>query len=158
MFPQCELVGVDVSGAMLAKARRNLTGCRVELLKGELDGLNLPPASFDKIICTEVLEHAVDPEGILEQMSRLLKPTGTAVVTFPNDHLVDTLKSMIRRSGLTFLPPLRRISWGGDHYHLHQWSIRGMRELLSRWFLITQERFAPSRLLPIRCCFRCTQR
>jgi 2-polyprenyl-3-methyl-5-hydroxy-6-metoxy-1,4-benzoquinol methylase len=155
MFPQCELTGVDVSGEMLAKARRNLAGCRVELLKGELGGLNLPPASFDKIICTEVLEHAVDPQGILQQMSRLLKPTGVSVITFPNDHLVEALKSMIRRTGLTFLPPLRRISWGGDHYHLHRWSIRQMRDLLSRWFVITQELFAPSRLLPIRCCFQC---
>ena len=158
LFPECKLTGVDVSGEMLNKARRNLAGYRVRLLKGELHELDLPDGGFDKIICTEVLEHAVDPEGILRPIKRLLHSTGCAVITFPNDHLVNGLKRMIRRSGLTILPPLRRISWGGDQYHIHTWSLTQMRELLCRYWLITQERFAPNRLLPIRCCFRCARR
>ena len=32
-FPECDLVGVDVSGAMLAKPRARLAGFRVELTK-----------------------------------------------------------------------------------------------------------------------------
>jgi SAM-dependent methyltransferase len=158
LFPGCELTGVDVSGEMLAKARRNLAGYKVRLLKGELSELDLPSGGFDAVICTEVLEHAVDPEGILEQMGRLLRPGGRAVITFPNDPLVNALKSLIRRSGLTLVPPFSRISWGGDHYHLHVWRIGEMRALLGRHFAIQAERFAPSRLLPIRCCFQCTGR
>ena len=157
LFPESNLTGVDVSGEMLHKARRNLQGYRVQLLKGQLDDLDLPDASFDKIICTEVLEHTMDPERILAQIQRLLRPDGWAVVTFPNDALVNRLKGLIRRSGLTVLPPFRRISWGGDDYKLHVWRVPQMRELLSRHLSITEERFAPARLLPIRCCFRCTR-
>ena len=158
MFPSSDLTGVDVSGEMLAKARCNLQGYRVRLLKGELQGHDFADASFDKIICTEVLEHVVDPEGILQQIHRLLRPRGRAVITFPNDVLVNRLKSLIRRSGLTLLPPFRRISWGGDDYHLHIWSISEMRALLSQHFTLNEEAFAPNRLLPIRCCFQCSPR
>lgn len=155
LFPQSELTGVDVSGEMLRKARRNLEGYRARLLKGELHELELPSESFDKIVCSEVLEHAVDPVGILQQIQRLMKPCGQTVITFPNDRLVNRMKTLIRHSRLTFLPPLRRISWGGDQYHLHTWSISEMRELLSRYWQITREEFAPNRFLPIRCCFQC---
>ena len=156
MFPQSELTGVDVSGEMIRKAHRNLKDLHVTLLKGELGQLDLPDAGFDRIICTEVLEHVVDPEAILAQMQRLLKPNGRAVVTFPNDHLVNRLKAVIRKTGLTILPPFRRISWGGDHYHLHVWPVSEMHKLVSRFFKVEAVRFAPFRLLPVRCCFSCT--
>jgi 2-polyprenyl-3-methyl-5-hydroxy-6-metoxy-1,4-benzoquinol methylase len=107
------------------------------------------------VISSEVLEHTVDPDAILGQIRRLVRPEGRVIVTFPNDPLVNRLKSIIRGSGLTLLPPFRRVSWGGDDYHLHVWSVREMRELLSRHFSITSARFAPNRLLPVRCCFCC---
>jgi len=157
LFPHAKLTGVDVSGEMLRKARHNLCGYRIELLKGELQQLGLPDQRFDKIICSEVLEHVIDPREILGQMQRLLKPDGRAVITFPNDVLVNGLKSVIRRSRLTILPPFRRVSWGGDHYHLHVWRVAEMRALLSEYWQVQTERFAPSRLLPIRCCFQCGQ-
>lgn len=156
LFPHANLTGVDLSGEMLSKARRNLKGYRVELLKGELDDLNLPAHSFDRVICSEVLEYAVNPEAILRGIQRLLRPDGRVVVTFPNDHLVNKIKSVIHTCGLTMLPPFRRTFRGGDHHHLHVWRVSEMRELLSRFFEVHQTRFAPSRLLPIRCCFGCT--
>ena len=156
LFPDSKLTGVDVSGSMLAKARRNLRGYDVSFHKGELKDLDLPQAGFDKIICSEVLEHVVDPDSIVLRIAGLLRPGGRAVVTFPNDHLVNRLKSIIRRTGLCAIPPFRRISWGGDDYHLHLWPVKGMRELLSRHLTVLQARFAPSGLLPIRCCFQCT--
>jgi len=155
MFPESDLTGVDVSGAMLQKAKLNLQGLRVRLLKGELHELDLPPAHFDRIICTEVLEHVVDPESILEQMRRLLAPAGRVVVTIPNDHLINSLKRIVRRSGLALLPPFRRISWGGDHYHLHVWRADEMHRVLARFFRVERVRFAPGRALPIRLCYLC---
>ena len=158
LFPQTELVGVDVSGVMLDKARRNLAGMRAELLKGELDELELADGTFDKIICTEVLEHVVEPVLILRHIHRLLRSDGRAVITFPNDQLIDGLKRAIVRVGLTRLPPFRRISWGGEDYHFHVWSVGEMRAMLARHFVIEGEAFAPTRLLPVRCCFACRRR
>jgi hypothetical protein len=60
------------------------------------------------------------------------------------------------RTGLSRWPPFRRLSWGGDEFHLHVWTIAEMRALLAPHLTIEREVFVPSRLLPIRCCFACT--
>ena len=155
LFPQSDLTGIDVSGRMLDKARENLRGYRVELLKGELIHLHLRGRGFDKIICSEVLEHVADPEAILQEIRRLLAPDGRVVITFPNDHLIHRIKAMLHRSRLDRLPFLGKLAWGGDDYHLHVWRIPEMRALLGRYFTIQKVRFAPGRWLPVRCCLQC---
>jgi SAM-dependent methyltransferase len=49
------------------------------------DALKLPfrDACFDKIICSEVLEHVADPDEGIEEMVRVLKPGGLLAVTVP---------------------------------------------------------------------------
>jgi 2-polyprenyl-3-methyl-5-hydroxy-6-metoxy-1,4-benzoquinol methylase len=141
---------------MLHRAQRNLRGYRTTLLKGEVHELDLPSAGFDKIVCTEVLEHVVNPDAILDQMKRLVRPGGHLVITFPNDALVGRIKGVIRACGLTGLAPFRRIAWGGDEYHLHVWRVAQMRAMLTERFAILRERFAPGRCLPVRCCFLCS--
>jgi len=39
--------------------------------------------SFDHFLCTEVLEHAEDPEALVAEMYRILKKGGTGFVTVP---------------------------------------------------------------------------
>jgi ubiquinone/menaquinone biosynthesis C-methylase UbiE len=158
LFPEADAVGVDVSGVMLDKARKTLAQQRVTLHQGELAELGLPRASFDRLICTEVLEHVAEPGALLAEMRRLLRPDGIAVVTMPNDPLIMQLQEAVKRTGLHRLPLFGRVAWGGDKYHLHQWQLEQMRELLRPWFTIAAERFAPLRVLPIRCCFRCLPR
>jgi SAM-dependent methyltransferase len=45
---------------------------------GEVD------ASFDAILCTEVIEHVPFPIQTLQEFSRLLRPGGTLIMTAPN--------------------------------------------------------------------------
>jgi len=155
MFPRARLTALDVSGAYLDLARENLAGYDVRFVKGEVDRLDLPAASYDRIICTEVLEHTVDPEAILAALARLLRPRGVAVITVPNDPAIARWKQRIRRTpaGLWLR---NRIEWGGDAYHLHQWTPDAFERLLARWFRVTQRRASPFDALPIRACFRCT--
>ena len=49
------------------------------------DGLNVPfeDNSFDSVICTEVLEHAVDPIKLMNEIYRVLKKDGFAFITVP---------------------------------------------------------------------------
>lgn len=49
------------------------------------DGRRLPilTDSVDTVLCTEVLEHVPDPDVLMQEMSRVLKPGGTLLVTVP---------------------------------------------------------------------------
>ena len=109
------------------------------------------------MICTEVLEHVVEPEAVLATIARLLRPSGVAVVTAPNDPLIGRVKSAIRRSPAAWV--IRdRIEWGGDTYHLHQWTPDAFAQVLQPHFRVTARRGAPVDRIPIRACFRCVPR
>ena len=50
------------------------------------DGFSIPfdDNTFDSILCTEVLEHAVDPEILIQEMKRVTKNDGMIFLTVPS--------------------------------------------------------------------------
>lgn len=50
-----------------------------------LDGLIGAGAAVDAVVMEHVLEHVIDPEGLLQRLPRLLKPHGVVAITVPND-------------------------------------------------------------------------
>jgi SAM-dependent methyltransferase len=46
----------------------------------------LPPAIFDVISCIEVIEHTLEPQEVVAEISRLLKPRGLLLLTTGNMH------------------------------------------------------------------------
>ena len=154
MFRRAKLTAVDVSDVFLDAARKKLAGYDVEFIKGEIDKLSLPAEKFDRIICTEVLEHTKDPEAILREIARLLRPGGRAVITVPNDPLINGLKTIVRRTPVGWLLK-GKIEWGGDIYHIHVWKPAEFRALLERHFDVEEQRAAPNDWMPLRPCFLC---
>jgi ubiquinone/menaquinone biosynthesis C-methylase UbiE len=154
MFKRAKLTAVDVSDVFLDSAKKNLAGYDVEFIKGEIDKLSLPAEKFDRIICTEVLEHTKNPEAILREIARLLRPGGRAVITVPNDPLINRLKSVVRKTPVGWLLG-GKIEWGGDIYHIHIWKPAEFRQLLERYFDVEEQRAAPNDWLPLRPCFLC---
>ena len=157
MFPSARLTGIDISEVQLNVARRNLAGYEVQFIKGEVDKLGLSAASFDRVICTEVLEHVVDPDVVLEAIAKILRPSGFAILTVPNDPLILRVKGLIRRT------PARRvfgnrIEWGGDRYHLHQWSPVEFEALAGQHMHVVKRRMVPFSAMPLRACFLCVRR
>ncbi|MES1206468.1 MAG: class I SAM-dependent methyltransferase [Pseudomonadota bacterium] len=157
MFKRSRLTAVDVSDVFLKIARENLSGYDVRFIQGEVAQLGLPAASFDRIICTEVLEHTTNPEEILAEIARLLTPTGRAVITVPNDLLIMDLKHIVRLTPVRWLFATK-IDWGGNEFHIHKWRPAEFRSLLERFFVVEQYRSAPLGVLPIRACFLCRGR
>lgn len=50
---------------------------------GDAEAMPFADASFDTILCTEVMEHVMNPEKVAEEFARVLKPGGTVIITVP---------------------------------------------------------------------------
>ena len=75
-------VGVEIAGAALERARRNVPGGDFRLV--EPDGsLPLDHRSVDLVWCSEVLEHVADVGELLLEVRRVLRPGGRLLVTVP---------------------------------------------------------------------------
>ncbi len=57
-------------------------------LISDITSIPEPDASFDAILCTEVLDHVPDPTEALDEFVRLLKPGGKLILTAPFASLV----------------------------------------------------------------------
>lgn len=49
----------------------------------DLTAIPVPDASYDLVLCTQVLEHVPDPEAVLREFHRVLKPSGQAWLSAP---------------------------------------------------------------------------
>lgn len=79
------ITGVDTSETGLALARkmfasRGFAG-EFRLISGY--GTGFGDASFDVVVCSDVIEHVDDPDAMLREMHRLLVPEGRLVITTP---------------------------------------------------------------------------
>jgi SAM-dependent methyltransferase len=59
-------------------------------LRGNVENLPLKNASFDTVVCLEMLEYVTDPQKALSEIRRVLKPDGTLILSTPFLHRADT--------------------------------------------------------------------
>ncbi len=71
-IPQGKLTGVDISAIQIERAKKRLAG-KAELIIANGEYLPFENKSFDRIICTEVFEHVLEPELVLAEMKRVLQ-------------------------------------------------------------------------------------
>ena len=83
-LPGVEVVGVDISSAMVSVARKNIAraGCcgSAEVRQAGAEALPFPDDSFDAVVSTASLHHWNDPAAALNEVRRVLKPGGYALM------------------------------------------------------------------------------
>jgi len=58
-------------------------GARAADIIASLDALPVPDASFDVVVCTQVLEHVPEPERVLAELRRVTRDGGQLWITVP---------------------------------------------------------------------------
>ncbi len=84
------VVAVDESPAMLEAARVRLQGvANVELRQGELEALPIEDRTLDVVMLSLVLHYATNPQRVLEEAARVLRPGGRILIIDmqPHDHV-----------------------------------------------------------------------
>jgi len=104
-----ELCGLDISDAMVALARKNLSDLHVDIRPGNIQKTEYEDGYFDLVTCTGSFYLWDEPVASLNEMYRILKP-GCAAVLFESyrDYDEAALKQVLRQN-LRQEPLLRRM-------------------------------------------------
>lgn len=82
--PGVEVTGIDASAEMLEKAREKVTELGLTHVKAlrEMDArrLDFPDASFDHIAAMHIMSVVPEPERVMAEMVRVLRPGGTILI------------------------------------------------------------------------------
>ncbi|MDY7019586.1 MAG: class I SAM-dependent methyltransferase [Chloroflexota bacterium] len=79
-------VGLDPSRKMVNYAKECITdsGVAVSLIQGIGESLPLKTGSLDEVICKGALDHFPHPAKAIEEIARVLKPQGEAIIVIAN--------------------------------------------------------------------------
>lgn len=103
---KCRTYGVDLSQKMAALAQGR--GFPLSsFMVGGIVQLPFKDNSFDSVLCSGVLEYLTEIESAIKEMSRVLKPGGRLIVTFPNKSSWLNQIDQLSRSLLLFLQRLK---------------------------------------------------
>ena len=105
------VVGVDIAEAVV-EAARALAGPEIEFQVGDVHALGFPDASFDAVVCFEVIEHVDERDAVLSELKRVLAPGGIALISSPN----------------------RDVYVPGNPHHVHEYRPDELREHLRQHF------------------------
>jgi SAM-dependent methyltransferase len=129
--PQVEYWGIDFDDKAIEIARKR--GARI--IKCHLDVDDLPISDkFDIIICTEVLEHLINPVNMVENIKKLTKDGGIVLISLPNENTVYHRIMSLLGKGIDMYPfELFK--------HLHLPTISQSRHFIGRHFEIIKEEY-----------------
>jgi SAM-dependent methyltransferase len=107
--PMCENLVPEIWGVNLPRVQR------VVDVWGDGKALPFATGSFDCVLLSEVIEHVPEPEGLLIEAQRVLRPGGRALVTAP------------------FMAPLHQLPY--DYY---RFTPEGLRAMFARAGLVAE--------------------
>ncbi len=116
------VVGLEIDERAAEQARRFCEAVHV----GDVETMELPfePASFDGVVCGDIIEHLRDPQRFLSRLRPLLTPDGRLVLSTPN------IANWSVRIGLLF-GRFRYTEWGIlDRAHTHLFTRKTLEECL----------------------------
>ncbi len=97
-FPRAARTGVDADAAAIAFARQH-HGEGTAFEQADLYRLPFADASFDAVVCSEVLEHLAAPGRALDEVLRVARRV--AVITVPREPFFDALLRLGMRMGFS---------------------------------------------------------
>lgn len=152
--------GLDLAASILRDARLRLAS-RATLLQGDAATLPFRDGAFDRVLCSEVLEHLPDPARAIAELTRVTRAGGIVVLSVPNERLIDRTKSLLARAHV-----LGWLSSSGyevpadmkDEWHLHAFDLEMLRSVAAPHLLVEEVAGIPHALFPLRWVARCRPR
>ena len=135
------IIGLEPSVVMMARAQKCIyeDGVGVRLTRGVGERLPFKSQSFDKIVCKGALDHFYSPIVALEEISRVLRPDGEAIIALANfDSLGFYLGEKINRVRTTIYRSAdgQRMPWDLPADHTRRFNYSILKEMMEKHFRI----------------------
>jgi SAM-dependent methyltransferase len=111
------VLGVDRSLDAVAFAQAQYGNRGLVFAVGDAEALPVPTSSLDVVVSFETIEHVPNPEAALAEISRVLRATGTLIISSPN-------RDVYRPGGAEERNP----------FHVREFTVTEFRALLERHF------------------------
>lgn len=157
-----KLYGVDISAVQIERAKKRL-GNKAELIKCAGEALPFADKFFDRILCTEVFEHVLDPMAILHELNRTLKDDGIISLSVPNENLINFTKKALRAVGLKKILEPKKSGWdlssknNLDEWHLHEYNLELIKKHVKGIFKVVETVRIPNPAVPFRYVLKLTK-
>ncbi len=143
------LIGIDPLEWWLDKAKERL-GNRAKLIRGFAEEMPFDNKSIDIAVCTEVIEHVIDPEIVLNELKRIIKDDGLIIISIPNEKLINNLKDVmdllkVYQKFFSNIPKRNDEEW-----HLHSFDLKSFKRYIPEALKIQSVSSIPSVLMPLR--------
>ncbi|MBU2473099.1 class I SAM-dependent methyltransferase [Patescibacteria group bacterium] len=147
-----ELWGIDLSDFMLKLAQQKKYKVPVKFIKANIEEFSkkIIDLKFDKIYCSEVLEHVENPDIVLKQIKKISKKDSIIVVSIPNEKLINKIKMILQKLRLftLFFPNISKKM--DDEWHLHSFDLSKLKEIINQDYIIEKIKRIPYGFLPLR--------
>jgi hypothetical protein len=96
----------------------------------------------------------------LEEIKRILEPQGAAIISIPNESMINRIKSILIQFGIFRWLFQRKGSYSEmpekmeDEWHLHVFTLKVWLDLFSKIFRVTRVRKIPFFWIPLRYVVR----
>jgi ubiquinone/menaquinone biosynthesis C-methylase UbiE len=157
--PQGKLFGVDISLFILTKAKQKLNK-KVCLFLADAQILPFKDQVFTRVICSEVLEHLLDPLAAVNEAARILGNQGVVIISIPNESMINWIKSILIRLGIFKWLFQRKGDYQEmpermeDEWHLHTFELEEWLYLFKKLFRVARIKKIPFSWLPLRYVVR----
>ncbi len=145
------VVGVDIARFVLTFAdtvRYVLGKDNVVFSNGDAEHLSFRENMFDLVICSEVMEHVLFPEAVLAEIRRVLKDSGTLILTTPTAFSLSDLSMRMLHVIYRHVETEQALHIDKRTYLALQRKKRAMRDMPpSQTFLRIHKRFPQAELL-----------
>jgi SAM-dependent methyltransferase len=134
-FPEADYVGLDIDTEVARKR-----GVADHFYNGDI--FPFETSSFDSVLCNQVLEHVFNPDDFLNEVNRVLKPSGKLLLTVPfvwdeHEQPYDYaryssfgLRSLLEKHGFSIV---KHEKLGGDATILFQLTNAYLYKVTGRW-------------------------
>ncbi len=114
-FPHLDCIGIDISETAIRFAQKSYSLENLHFETADAASLAYPASTFTVVSSCDCLEHVPDPEAVLHELLRVLKPGGYLIIKSPN-HMSPLYTALDIMSFRCRYPFTR--SWSGNFHRL----------------------------------------